>query len=67
MRICDAKFGNLLLYDGDATFGWRRMHNVPPAYRRAAASASRFIPGQSALLGRMVRTKSVVQIADLTS
>jgi two-component system, NtrC family, sensor kinase len=30
-RICEAKFGNLLLYDGDA-FGIVAMHGAPPAW-----------------------------------
>jgi len=31
VRICEASFGNLLLYDGDA-FRHVALHNAPPAW-----------------------------------
>ena len=33
-RICEATFGNLLLYEGDA-FRLVAMHNAPPAYDKS--------------------------------
>jgi hypothetical protein len=32
LRICDAKFGHLLLYDGER-FHATHLHDVPPSYR----------------------------------
>jgi len=32
MRICEAKFGHLVLYDGEG-FHAAYLHDVPPAYR----------------------------------
>src|SRR5690242_19788795 len=33
MRLCEAEFGHLLLYDGEC-FRAAHLHNLPPAYRR---------------------------------
>ena len=47
-RICEAKFGNLLLYDGDA-FRLAALHGAPPAYaelrrRNPVSAPARTIP-----------------------
>jgi class 3 adenylate cyclase/putative methionine-R-sulfoxide reductase with GAF domain len=62
VRICDAKFGGIYRVESD---GMRLVatHNVPPPYD-AARRFSPFHPGPKHILGRMMRTKSVVQIAD---
>jgi two-component system, NtrC family, sensor kinase len=47
-RICEAKFGNLLLYDGDA-FGIVAMHGAPPAWcvRSLTSRSSWFRPSRT--------------------
>jgi two-component system, NtrC family, sensor kinase len=65
VRLCDAKFGTLNLYDGEA-FRNVALHNVPPAYaatRRGEGSAIR--PDPRASLGQVIRTKEPVQTRDL--
>ena len=62
-RICAANFGNLFLYDKEA-FRAVAMHNAPPAYAEARMRGSNR-PGPDTGLGRLVRTKQVVQISDL--
>src|SRR5215470_669056 len=63
-RICDAKFGTLYLRDGDA-FRAASLHNAPPAF---AEDRQRGLvrPGPGTALGRVLRTKQVVCIADVT-
>jgi GAF domain-containing protein len=62
-RICEAKFGNLLLYDGDA-FRFVAMHGAPPAWDalRRRDPVIRFSPGNA--LGRLVATKQLQHITD---
>jgi hypothetical protein len=38
VRVCEANFGVLTLYEGEDRFRVVAMHNVPPAYRRATAA-----------------------------
>jgi GAF domain-containing protein len=63
VRICDAKFGTLNLYDGGA-FRIVASHNVPAAYaeRRRIAVIR---PDPRSTLGRVVSTKEAVQTEDL--
>jgi GAF domain-containing protein len=62
-ELCAAKFGHLLLLDGQA---WRAaaLHNVPPAYadfwRSASPAALRVT-----LLSRLLETKQPYQVEDL--
>ena len=62
VRICDARFGNIFRWDGDALH-LLAAHNVPIAFddvrRRLPLRPS---PGP---LGRMVATKTVVHVTDL--
>jgi GAF domain-containing protein len=63
VRLCDAKFGTLNLYDGEA-FRAGALHNVPPAYadiRRGMV----INPDPRSSLGRVARTRQVVHIDDL--
>jgi GAF domain-containing protein len=62
-RICEAKFGNLLLYEGDA-FRTVAFHNAPPEFV-AERKRAPIRPGPNTGLGRAARTKEVVHIADL--
>ena len=62
-RICEAKFGNLLLYDGNA-FRVAAMHGAPEAWNelRRRDPMIRFSPKNP--LGRVVATKQLQHIAD---
>jgi signal transduction histidine kinase/uncharacterized protein YdeI (YjbR/CyaY-like superfamily) len=63
VRICEAKFGNLLLYDGNA-FRVAAMHGAPEAWNelRRRDPMIRFSPKNP--LGRVVATKQLQHIAD---
>jgi signal transduction histidine kinase len=63
VRLCDAKFGTLNLYDGEA-FRNVALHNVPPAYV-AARKGAVIRPDPRSSLGRVARTKEVVHTDDL--
>jgi methyl-accepting chemotaxis protein len=63
LRICEAKFGNLLLFDGKG-FTAAEMHNAPAAYAQMFASGP-VVPGSNTGLGRIIATKQVVHIADI--
>ena len=62
-RICEAKFGDLYLRDGN---GYRMVatHNAPAAYV-AARTQELLLPPPDAPLGRVAITKQLVQIADI--
>jgi two-component system, NtrC family, sensor kinase len=62
-RICEAKFGTLYLYDGDA-FRAEAFHNAPPAFVEARKRQPVRPPPDSAL-GRLAITKQVAHIADI--
>jgi GAF domain-containing protein len=65
VRICDAKFGNIHRWDGDALH-LMATHNTPPAfaeYRRR----SLWRPNPTYAVGRTIATKTVVQIADIAA
>jgi GAF domain-containing protein len=63
IRICDAKFGNLLLFDGKA-FHAAALHNAPEAYAEMYRKRP-MNPGPQSALGRIISTKKVVLIADI--
>jgi two-component system, NtrC family, sensor kinase len=63
VRICDAKFGNIYRWDGDALH-LVATHNTPPAfaeYRRRTP----LCPPPNSAGGRMIATKKAVQLADV--
>jgi signal transduction histidine kinase len=64
VRICEAKFGNLWLYDGDA-FRTVAMHGAPPAWVAWRQREPLIRPGPLSGLARIVRTKEVVHTADI--
>jgi len=66
VRICEAKFGMLLLYDGKE-FRTVALHDLPPAYADAlrAQPVPEARPGDA--LFTLVDTKQVVQIADIAT
>ena len=63
VRLCDAKFGTLNLYDGEA-YRNVALHNVPPAYESARRGAV-IRPDPHSSLGRVARTKEAVHTDDL--
>jgi two-component system NtrC family sensor kinase len=64
VRICGAKFGSLVLLEGDS---YRRvaLHNAPAAYLEAQAQDPLRSLASSPTLIRVARTKQVVQVADM--
>jgi signal transduction histidine kinase len=65
VRICEAKFGDLYLCDGDA-FRMMATHNSPPAYAAARTRDPLLRPPPDTPLGRAAVTKQVAHIADIT-
>jgi two-component system, NtrC family, sensor kinase len=66
-RLCEANFGSLYLYDGDA-FRITAMHNAPPAYEKARQREPVMDPAHpafQAILGRLTKTNEIVHITDL--
>ncbi|HEY1365436.1 MAG TPA: response regulator [Xanthobacteraceae bacterium] len=64
-RICEAKYGNLFLCEGDE-FRLVAMHGAPPAWAEKWRREPVTRPGPGTGLGRVARTKEVAHIADLT-
>jgi GAF domain-containing protein len=64
-RICEAKFGDLYLRDGDA-FRMAATHDSPSAYA-AARRRGPLRPPPDAPLGLVAITKQVAHIADITT
>jgi signal transduction histidine kinase/putative methionine-R-sulfoxide reductase with GAF domain/uncharacterized membrane protein len=63
-RICDAKFGNLLLYEGDA-FRRAALYNAPQAWAELARRNPVIHPGPNSSLVRLIATKQLQHIADI--
>jgi two-component system, NtrC family, sensor kinase len=63
-RICEAKFGTLNLYDG-SVFEIATHYNVPPAFVETLHKVIR--PHPSSAHAKVVQTKQVVHIEDLTT
>ena len=61
-RICDAKFGNVYLWDGDA-FRLVAAHNTPVAFAEIRKRAP-FRPRPSHPFSHMAATKQVIHVAD---
>ena len=66
VRICDAKFGNIYRWDGDALH-LVAAHNTPPAFAEARGSSPLQRPGPKTVVGRMLATKTVIHVADLAA
>jgi GAF domain-containing protein len=65
MRICEAEFGHLLLYDGES-YHAAHLHNLPPAYREIWEHGP-VRPSPNLALGRLAQTREVVQIPDIAA
>src|SRR3981081_4312367 len=63
LRICEATFGNLLLFDGRG-FLAVELHNSPAGYAELFKSGP-LIPGPNTGLGRLISGKNVVHIPDV--
>ena len=63
-RICDAKFGNIFRWDGDAL--WLvATHNTPPAFTEHRRRVP-FRPNQrEILIGHMLKVNAAIHVADL--
>ena len=63
-RICEAKCGNLFLYDGD-TFRTGALYGAPPGWAEVRQRDPVFKPAPNVPLARVARTKLPVNIADI--
>jgi GAF domain-containing protein len=64
-RICDAKFGNVYLWDGDA-FHLVATHNTPPAFAESRKRGP-FRPGPTHPFSRLVVTKQILHVDDVAA
>ena len=64
-RICEAKFGNIYRWDGDALHLIATL-NTPPAFAEARRRTP-YRPSPKTPAGRMVATKTVIHVADLAA
>ena len=62
-RICEAKFGTMYLFEGDAIRPVA-LHNAPLAFAKARTRDRLFRPAPDSPVGRLGITKEVVHIAD---
>ena len=65
VRICDAGFGNLSLFDGK-NLRIAAMHNAPRAYEELRRSDP-VIPPERAIIGPVIRTKQINYVRDLAT
>ena len=65
VRICDATFGNIYHWDGEALH-LLATHNTPPAFAEARRRSPRY-PNANVPAGRVAATKTVVHVADLAA
>jgi GAF domain-containing protein len=63
-RVCEAKFGNLLLYDGK-TFRRVALYNAPPAWAALSRRDRVIRTGANSPLVRMLATKQLIHIPDI--
>jgi GAF domain-containing protein len=63
VRICDAKFGFMQLYEKGA-FHLGAMHNAPPAFAEAITRRGPIAPGPLTPLTRVAATKKLVHVSD---
>jgi GAF domain-containing protein len=65
-RLCAANFGNLYLCEGDA-FRTVAMHNMPRAFAEVRRRNPLIHPAPGAALSRLVNTKKVAHVPDVTA
>src|SRR5262249_19373286 len=66
VRICEAKFGNLLLYEGDV-FRFVAMYGAPTAFAELRRRNPVVPTGTVGTLARITATKQVQHVADITT
>jgi hypothetical protein len=66
VRICDANFGNIYRWDGDALH-LIATRNTPPAFAAEARTRSQYRPDPRTITGRMLETRAVVHVVDLAA
>jgi class 3 adenylate cyclase/putative methionine-R-sulfoxide reductase with GAF domain len=66
VRICDAKFGNIYRWDGDGLH-LVATRNTPPAFAEARRYSLANRPSPKTVTGRMLATKEVVHVVDVTA
>ena len=66
VHICDATFGNIYRWDGDALH-LVATRNTPPAFAAEARRRSQYRADPKTVSGRMLETEAVVHIADLAA
>ena len=64
IRICDAQFGLLLLFE-DGGFRCASMQNLPPAFAETFSRAPVIRPPADDPLGRLASTRQVIHVADV--
>jgi signal transduction histidine kinase len=65
-RICDASFGSIYRWDG-GVLHVVATHNAPPAFAEVRRRSPDYRPSPQTAVGRMLATKTVVHVADLTA
>ncbi len=63
-RICEAKFGSMLLREGDR-FRRVAIHNAPPEFAKFNKNTPVLAPDVSLVLTRVMATKQLVHVVDL--
>jgi GAF domain-containing protein len=66
VRICDANFGNIYRWDGDALH-LVATRNTPPAFAEARRYSLANRPSPKTVTGRMLATKEVVHVVDVAA
>src|SRR5262245_28307902 len=66
LRICEAKFGHILLYDGEG-FHATHLHDVPSVYREFWQQHGPIRPSPNTGLARLASTKQVIHIPNLVT
>jgi len=64
-RICDAKFGTLVLAEGQGRFRVTAMHNAPPEWAEKRTREPVFTPGPLNNVAIVAKTKKVQHVSDL--
>ena len=67
VKICDGKFGTLVLSEGDYNFRVVATHNAPPAFADLRLREPVIRRGPGTAMGQVFETKQVVQITDIAA
>jgi GAF domain-containing protein len=66
VRICDAKWGTIHRWDGEA-LQLMATHNLPPAFAEARSRTALHRPHPKSMFGRMLDSRAAVHFADAAS